>query len=263
MFELPPRRGTPLAEADGDVHGTTEGHGPPMRLAVLGDSAAAGVGALSHREALAGQLAPALTALTGQGVSWRVTAKAGATAEAVRRGLVPQLTDPLTRWTPDLVLVAVGIADARQLRGPIAFRRDVTRLVRDIRLRLGHHVPVVFAGLPSLDPSEDAEPGVDRIMRGYLWLLDRQLMAVAAHHTATYHLPAGLPPRIPAEWLAADRFNLSPQGYRAWGRTLAAGIAPLAERTASGPRPQPLGRSHHRGDGVSGPPNPAPSTPSR
>ncbi|MYW78465.1 Lysophospholipase L1 [Streptomyces sp. LaPpAH-199] len=262
MFELPPRRGTPLAEADGDVHGATEGHGPPLRLAVLGDSAAAGVGALSHREALAGQLAPALTALTGQGVSWRVTARAGATAEAVRRGLVPQLTDPLTRWTPDLVLVAVGIADARQLRGPIAFRRDVTRLVRDIRLRLGHHVPVVFAGLPSLDPSEDAEPGVDRIMRGYLWLLDRQLMFVAARHTATYHLPAGLPPRIPAEWLAADRFNLSPQGYRAWGRTLAAGIAPLAERTAAGPRTEPLGGSP-RGGGVFGPPDPAPSTRSR
>ncbi|WDG27657.1 SGNH/GDSL hydrolase family protein [Streptomyces sp. CA-278952] len=235
MFELPPRKGPlRLSEADGDIHGVTEGHGPPLRLAVLGDSAAAGVGALSHREALAGQLAPALTALTGQGVSWRVTARSGATVESVRRGLVPQLTDPLTCWTPDLVLVAVGIADARQLRGPVAFRRDVGRLVRDIRLRLGHEVPVVFAGLPTLDRVESVEPRADRLVKGYLWLLDRQLRAVAARNAATFHLPAGWPPRISAEWLAADRFNLSPQGYRAWGRTLAAGIAPLAEQTAVG-----------------------------
>ncbi|MFI1190329.1 GDSL-type esterase/lipase family protein [Streptomyces californicus] len=255
MFRLPSRRGTPLVEADGDVHGTTEGHGPPMRLAVLGDSAAAGVGALSHREALAGQLATALTALTGQAVSWRVTAKAGATAEAVRRGLVPQLTDPLTRWTPDLVLVAVGIADARHPRGPLTFRRDAERLLRDIRLRLDHHVPVVFAGLPSPDLSEDAEPGAGRPVGRYVRLLDRQLTAVAARHPATYHLPAGRSPRIPARWPAADRSTLSPQGYRAWGRALAAGIAPLAERTAAVPVPPDGPR--HRDGAASGPPDPA------
>ncbi|TGA92727.1 hypothetical protein [Streptomyces sp. MZ04] len=47
--------------------------GPPLRLAVIGDSLAAGVGAASHEEALSGQLARTLTAMTGRAVSWRVS----------------------------------------------------------------------------------------------------------------------------------------------------------------------------------------------
>ncbi|WP_327665147.1 SGNH/GDSL hydrolase family protein [Streptomyces sp. NBC_00498] len=235
MFKLLPREGTVrLPEAGGDTCGATEGQGPPLRLLVLGDSTAAGVGAATHREALAGQLAPALAALTGRAVSWRVAAKSGATVDSVRHELLPQLTDPMTRWRPELVLAAVGVNDARRLRGPHAFRREVGRLVRDIRLRLGHDVPIVFAGLPSLERADALTPGIKRLLTGYLWLLDRQLQKVAAREVSIFHLPTGGPPRIIGEWFAADRLHPSPQGYLAWARTLAAGIAPLAEESAVG-----------------------------
>ncbi|WP_327672666.1 MULTISPECIES: SGNH/GDSL hydrolase family protein [unclassified Streptomyces] len=235
MFKLLPQEGTTrLPEAAGDTRGTTEGQGARLRLAVLGDSTAAGVGAVTHRGALAGQLAEALTALTGRGVSWRVAAKSGATVESVRCGLLSQLTDPLTRWTPELVLVAVGVNDARRLRRPRVFRREVGRLVRDIRLRLGHDVPIVFAGLPSLERAEALAPGIKYLLTGYLWLLDRQLRIVAEREVSVFHLLTGGPPRIAGEWFAADRLHPSPQGYRAWARTLAAGIAPLTETATAG-----------------------------
>ncbi|MCX4667307.1 GDSL-type esterase/lipase family protein [Streptomyces sp. NBC_01381] len=109
-----------LPEAAGEDAGLTgpqrENGGPPLRLAVIGDSLAAGVGAASHGEALSGQLAQALTAMTGRAVSWRVSAKAGATVPVVRRGLLPGLTDPTTGWRPDLVLVAAGSNDCVSAR---------------------------------------------------------------------------------------------------------------------------------------------------
>ncbi|MFD9910023.1 SGNH/GDSL hydrolase family protein [Streptomyces sp. NPDC059063] len=222
-----------LPEASGPGSGVTEPRrgygGPPLRLAVIGDSLAAGVGATTQGEALPGQLAHALAAMTDRPVSWRLAARKGATVAAVRRGLLPGLTDPLTHWRPDVVLVAAGSNDALRRRGPRAFRRDVDRLIRDVRLRLGHDVPMVFAGLPDLD----RVAALPRLARGpltaYVRLLDRQLRTAAARHTAVFHLPTSGPPRVAGAWFAADRLHPSEDGYRAWARELAAGLATLTE----------------------------------
>ncbi|TPQ15886.1 SGNH/GDSL hydrolase family protein [Streptomyces sporangiiformans] len=220
-----------LPEAAGDDSGTTEGKEPPLRLAVLGDSVAAGVGAASHGEAMAGQLAEALTAMTGRAVSWRVAAKAGATLAAVRRGMLPGLTDPAARWRPDLVVVVAGTNDAMRLRRPRAFRHDAERLVRDVRLRLGEDVPMVFAGLPTIARLSSLPRRVRGPLGLYIGLLDRQLRTTATRGVAVFHLPSGGPPEFPGDWLAADRFHPSPAGYRAWARVLASRLATLTEAT--------------------------------
>ncbi|MFJ8795520.1 SGNH/GDSL hydrolase family protein [Streptomyces sp. NPDC102462] len=224
-----------LPEAAGDDTGTTEGTEPALRLAVLGDSVAAGVGAPNHQDALTGQTAQALTALTGRAVSWRVTAKAGATLSGVRRGLLSGLTDPTTRWRPQLVLVVAGTNDALRLRRPGAFRRDAESLIRDLRLRLGEDVPVVFAGLPRIDGLA-ALPRRRRLpMSLYVRALDHELKTAATRGVAVFHLPSGGPPDLPGDWLAADRFHPSPAGYRAWGRVLASRLATLAETACPPP----------------------------
>ncbi|GGR75645.1 lipase [Streptomyces aureoverticillatus] len=222
--------GGPPQQGDG---GPQRGDGgPPLRLAVIGDSLAAGVGADTHGEALAGQLARALTGLTGRAVSWRVTARKGATLAVVRRGLLPGLTDPPTRWRPDLVLVAAGSNDALPLRRPRAFRAEADRLVRDIRLRLGEDVPVVFAGLPPMTRVGALPRWARRPLNGYVRSLDRGLARLPRRHAAVFHLPSEGPPRLAGEWFAADRLHPSPQGYRAWARELAAGLATLLESVA-------------------------------
>src|SRR4051812_4270238 len=55
----------------------------PLRLVVLGDSTAAGVGATTQLEALPGRLADALHARTDRGIRWRAVGKNGATARDV------------------------------------------------------------------------------------------------------------------------------------------------------------------------------------
>ncbi|WP_282794005.1 SGNH/GDSL hydrolase family protein [Streptomyces sp. CC224B] len=221
----PPR----LPEAAGPHAGTTapqQGYGgPPLRLAVIGDSLAAGVGAATHEEALPGRLAHTLTALTGRPVSWRVTARAGATLDAVRRGLLPGLTDPRTRWRPDVVLVAAGSNDAMALRRPGAFGADARRLVRDVRLRLGQDVPVVFAGLPPLIRVAALPRAARGPLHAYVALLDGRLRHVARRETAVFHLPTAGPPDVPGDWFAPDLLHPSADGYRAWAGELAVGLA--------------------------------------
>ncbi|WP_437060178.1 hypothetical protein [Streptomyces sp. enrichment culture] len=74
------------------------------------------MGATRHGEAMAGHLALALSQLTGRAVDWRVTAKAGATPATARRALLGGLTDPMTRWRPDLVLIVAGTNGAVRMR---------------------------------------------------------------------------------------------------------------------------------------------------
>ncbi|MEU1300768.1 MULTISPECIES: SGNH/GDSL hydrolase family protein [Streptomyces] len=224
-----------LPAAAGDDTGTTEGAGPALRLAVIGDSVAAGVGAPDHRAALTGQTAQALTAMTGRAVSWRVTAKPGATLSEVRRGLLSGLTDPTTRWRPHLVLVVAGTNDALRLRRPGAFRRDAESLIRDVRLRLGEEVPLVFAGLPRIDGLAALPRRLRLPMSLYVRLLDHKLKTAATRGAAVFHLPSGGPPDLPGDWLAADRFHPSPAGYRAWGRVLASRLATLTETACPPP----------------------------
>lgn len=63
------RRRIPRLPEAADPAGTAAGGNPCVRLAVFGDSTAAGVGVKRHQDALAGMLAAAVAAQTGREVS--------------------------------------------------------------------------------------------------------------------------------------------------------------------------------------------------
>jgi lysophospholipase L1-like esterase len=85
------RRLPRLPEA-ADPAGTAAGVAPAVRLAVFGDSTAAGVGAACHQDALAGMLGAAIARRTGLAVSWRAVARSGVTSRTAR-DLVPSLVE--------------------------------------------------------------------------------------------------------------------------------------------------------------------------
>jgi lysophospholipase L1-like esterase len=209
-------------------------------MLLLGDSAAAGVGARDHDEALAGQLARAVAGLTGRSVSWRVVGRSSATVAMIRRNLVERLPDQVIDWRPDIVLLVAGVNDAVRLRPAAWFRRDVAQFVAAVRARFGASVPVLLCGIPPLH----RVPLVPALLRHPLgvhaWRLDRTLAALARRdptvfHLAVWHLPLALD-----GMLAVDRFHPGPAGYRAWGRVLGWQIATLVEgRLATGTASEP------------------------
>jgi HAD superfamily phosphoserine phosphatase-like hydrolase len=216
-----------LPEADGPDRGEVPGADPPLRLAILGDSSAAGVGAPTHGEALAGRFATELARLTGRGVWWRVLARTGATVRDVARGLVPRLTDPTQSWAPDAVVVVAGVNDLTRLRPGPAWRRDVAGLVAAIRLRLGGRPTVLLAGLPPIHRFPALPWTVRWPLGAHARWLDHQLARLAGEEPDCHHLPVRRLPVEPTRFFAADRFHPSPVGYRVWSQALASQAAAL------------------------------------
>src|SRR5215218_7053365 len=103
------RQRTPrLPEASGDRTGIelTAGATDLLRLLVVGESTAAGVGVADLHDALPRQLAVALAARRQCNVRWSMSARTGATASFPVRGWAPE--EPMGKKIP---VVMVGLND--------------------------------------------------------------------------------------------------------------------------------------------------------
>lgn len=225
------RAATPrLPEAAGASTGTVHGTGPPLRIAVLGDSTAAGVGAQRHAEALPGFLAGEVARRTGRRVGWTVAGRTGYTADQVRRELAPGLANGAR---PDVVVLAIGANDLLAARPLRRFERDVAELVAAVRVAAGAPVPVLVSAMPPVGRF----PALPQPMRAVLGrrgrAMDARLRRVAGHLPEVRHVPFVLPGDTDA-FFGADGFHPGPDGYRRWAGELAAFVVESvrAERNA-------------------------------
>jgi lysophospholipase L1-like esterase len=92
-----------LPEAVGPRAGVI-GQGKPLRVLVLGDSSAAGVGVQTQDEAIAGQLASQLADKFQ--VSWKLLAKTGATTKSHTQALLEQVEGKF-----DAAMICLGVND--------------------------------------------------------------------------------------------------------------------------------------------------------
>lgn len=203
------RRDTPrLPDAAQPWIGRVDGP-DPLRLLVLGDSTAAGVGAATQDEALPGNLARELSARTGHGVQWRAAGRNGATA----RDLVSDYLDGATAEPFDVVFLSIGANDALGLRPRWAFARDI----RTILTRLREVSPLVLvSSLPAFFRFEL----LPNPLRWNLYLHSRSLedaaRAVVARTPGVHMSPP--PPPYTEGFFATDLFHPSASGYRDWAR---------------------------------------------
>ncbi|PVY79045.1 lysophospholipase L1-like esterase [Tamilnaduibacter salinus] len=205
------RRVTPrLPEPEG-VRTGIEGAGPPCRLLIMGDSAAAGVGAASQASALSGQL---VGALSGQyRVEWRLHATTGHTIA----DLLSRVSD-LPEAPFDAVLVSIGVNDVTGGTRLRQWRERLDSLCQTLSLRFG--APDII--LTSVPPME-AFPALPRPLRGLLGRRARALnrvMEVVAENRQACHFLAPAFPLMP-EYIAADGFHPSPVAYRLWAEQVA------------------------------------------
>ncbi|MDH6182511.1 lysophospholipase L1-like esterase [Microbacteriaceae bacterium SG_E_30_P1] len=205
------RRDTPrLPDAAAPWFGEISGP-RPLRLLVLGDSTAAGVGAPTQDEALPGHLARALRNFTGRGIRWRAIGENGVDArEFIERYLDEATTQP---W--DVVLVSLGANDALGLRSRRAFSRDI-RVILDRIRSTSPDARILVSSLPAFARFEL----LPNPLRWNLSLHARNLEAGARAVVATVdgaHM-APPPPPYTEGFFATDLFHPSAQGYRDWAR---------------------------------------------
>jgi lysophospholipase L1-like esterase len=208
------RRATPrLAEAAGPRDGTAGG-GPPLRLLIVGDSAAAGVGVPVQGRALSGQLVAALAAT--HRVTWRLIARTGWTT----RDLLAQMeAEPAARF--DVAVTSLGVNDATDGVPPARWLCDQAALVALLSQRFGAaHV------LLSAVPPMGRFPALPQPLRGYLGMRAQQLDTALAHWAASRddceHLPFAFP--LEPGMMASDGFHPGETAYALWAAQVAAAI---------------------------------------
>ena len=181
------------------------GEGPPLRLLILGDSAAAGVGVARQDEALSGQLTALLQSHFR--LHWRLLAKSGMTT--------PQ-TLSLIRQEPirvDVILISLGVND---LLSPIGVQRwlSATGALIEGLLQDSPDARLLLTPLPPLG----AFPGFAQPLAGVLQrreaLFNQALKQFCRDQNACQLLPLRLP--LTSDALASDGFHPSASSYRLW-----------------------------------------------
>ncbi|WP_395700995.1 SGNH/GDSL hydrolase family protein [Aquabacterium sp.] len=208
-----------LPEAEGAREGLAGGearHAAPLRLLILGDSSAAGVGAATQDEALAGQLSQALARHSGRRVRWQLRARSGISSEQALGLLREAALEPA-----DVAVVVTGVNDVVGQLRPARALAARAALLQALRAELGVRHTVLtpvppmqrFAGLP-----QPLRWVAGRDARAH----DLALQRWVAQQPGASWLPFDLP--LAPQLLARDGFHPGPVAYRHWGEALAAHI---------------------------------------
>ncbi len=204
------RRVTPrLPEPPGPRSGRA-GAGEPLRLLIAGDSAAAGVGAASQDQALAGRLVAQLSAY--RALDWRLEARTGYTTADAHAHLAAL---PADRF--DAIVLSLGVNDVTGGIGRARWLAGQTALVDLLQARF---VPraILFTALPPMH----LFPALPQPLRWYLGARARDFNATLADWLPSRpgcHLVAPDFRPDPAH-VASDGFHPGPAAYTAWATSV-------------------------------------------
>jgi lysophospholipase L1-like esterase len=181
----------------------------PVRILVLGDSTAAGVGAATQEDALPGNLARALSAEWERGAVWRAVGENGATAGDI----VLRFLDEASHERYDVIFLSIGANDALTLRSRGAFRRDFRAILRRLRA-VNPKALILVSSLPAFFRFE----ALPNPLRWALSLHSQSLETAARRFVKSEPgvIMSPAPPPYTPGFFASDLFHPSAQGYREW-----------------------------------------------
>lgn len=233
------------APDDDGVYGAAPGE--PVRLLVLGDSTAAGMGADNRYQTIGAILATGLAAIMGRPVELTNEAVVGAQSS----DLSAQLSHGLARIDKaDVAVVLVGANDVTHRIDRVVSVQHLQRTVRYLRTL---DIPVVVGTCPDLGTVEPVPFPLNRLLRQ--WSRDlaaAQTVAAVEGGARTVSLADLLGPEFessPSVMFSQDRFHPSAAGYArvasALLPTVAAAVDAWPEDARGDTEPEPS-----RGEGI-------------
>lgn len=206
------RRSVPkLPEPPGERDGR-QGDGPPLRLLILGDSAAAGVGAAHQDEALLGQV---IARLVGDfELTWRLLARTGNTTAAVL-----ELLEHAAPQRFDIAITSLGVNDVTGLVGRNRWRQQQARLREMLKDKFGVE-RLLISGLPPLHGFPALPQPLRWVLGSRATLFNRDLEHDVAGDDAVRFIDL----RFTADTtlMASDGFHPGPGVYKEWAERVAA-----------------------------------------
>ena len=186
-----------------------------MRLLILGDSAAAGVGATHQDQALLGQVVSRL--VSQYRVSWALRAKTGNTTASILQWLDAQPAQPF-----DVAVTSLGVNDVTGMVRLSKWRRQQFELRETLKSKFKVKTLLV-SGLPPLH-------GFPALPQPLRWVLgaratrfnDDLRQDIAADGAATF---LDLRFTVDTTLIASDGFHPGPGIYAEWGARVAAKVS--------------------------------------
>lgn len=181
----------------------------PISILVLGDSTAAGVGAATQDEALAGNLARRLSAEWERGVAWRAIGENGATSGDIAHRYLAEAS----REKYDVVFVTVGANDALKLRSRRAFGRDLRRILRRLR-SVSPTALILVSSMPGFAQFAALPNPLRWALHLHAQNLETAARALVRSEPGVIMSPPA--PKYTPGFFATDRFHPSASGYHDW-----------------------------------------------
>lgn len=197
-----------LPEAAGPREGVVGEGEPGLRVLVVGDSSAAGVGVADQAQALALPLAKEISSNLGAAVGWQLVAQTGVnTREAIA------LVSRTRVNAADVAVVVLGVNDVSSQTTATQFIGDLQKLVSLLGVKR-----VVFAGLPPMHLMSAVPHPLRWYLGRYSAWLDaalREWCAAQGHGYCASDFSTD--PRM----LADDGYHPGPLLYPQWAARLA------------------------------------------
>jgi lysophospholipase L1-like esterase len=196
-----------LADPSGRRHGVS-GQGPDLRLLIIGDSSAVGVGTSHQEEALLGQMRKRL--LQTNTVYWSVDAETGATtADTIARleGREPQKCD--------IVSVSLGVNDVTA-RVPLSeWLQHFSTLLELVDHKFQADV-ICVSGIPPIQYFPLLPQPLRWVLGAQAAQFDQALRELVANRAKCRFIEMDFEPD--ASKMSPDGFHPGPKIYSEWGR---------------------------------------------
>ncbi len=199
-----------LPEATGERSGC-QGKGPSLRVLLMGDSSAAGVGVSLQDSALAGQLAEKLS---GQyQIRWQLLAQSGITSAQ----LLSQLQDTAAQ-AYDCAVLAIGVNDvtARTADALWLSQLESLRETLSTKFKVQH---VFISAIPPMQHFTALPWPLSHYLGRRAQRLNRLTAELAEQSSGLTFMPIDL--GVDPQMLAADGFHPSAGAYTLWAEQVA------------------------------------------
>ena len=204
----------------------------PLRLVLLGDSGAQGVGVANVTDTVGGRLAELLA--ESLGAARRVELSSVAVSGSRAEDLATQVARALLGGRPDIAVILIGANDATGLRRP-------GQAAAHLGLAVGRLRDAGIAVVVGTCPDLGASPAFARPLRQIVGLLGQrmaraQTIAVARSGGIPIDLATRTGPvfRADAGAFCDDGYHPSADGYRVWAHALFPAVAEAAGMTRAG-----------------------------
>jgi lysophospholipase L1-like esterase len=194
-----------LPEATGPRTGVV-GTGTPLRVLVLGDSSAAGVGVDTQDEAIAGQLAAQLADRFQ--VTWELVAKTGATTKSHTQAMIEQVEGKF-----DAAMICLGVNDVTRGVNLKEWLKQQVKLYELLEQKFGVR-EIYVSGVPPIKYF----PLLPQPLRWFLGRradrFDHWLAELIETRQNTFHIPIAFP--HDTTLMASDGYHPKAGVYQEW-----------------------------------------------